>query len=59
MDAAEVERRRREGVVARGRGLVAGLLMGALEHGVDVRVNARARRLRVENDRVVGVDTDG
>jgi succinate dehydrogenase/fumarate reductase flavoprotein subunit len=55
---AEIERRRRDGVLARGRGLIAGLLMGALAHGVDVRANARARRLRVQAGVVVGVETD-
>src|SRR5579872_4173678 len=55
LDDAERQRRRREGVVARGRGLVAALLMAALEHGVHIQTHARARALRVENGVVVGV----
>jgi 3-oxosteroid 1-dehydrogenase len=58
LDEAERQRRRREGVLARGRGLVAALLMAALERGVHIHTNARARALRIENGVVVGVTTD-
>ena len=59
VSADEVDRRRRDGVLARGRGLVAGLLMAALQHGVDVRANTRGRRLLVDRGAVVGVEADG
>ncbi len=43
----------------RGRALVGGLLSALVDAGVEVRTGARATRLAVEDDAVVGVFVDG
>lgn len=53
----EIDRRKRESVIARGRGLVAGLYIGARDLGVRVLTNTRALALRTEDGAVVGVET--
>ncbi len=58
-DAAEVERRQRDGIPARGRGLVAALYAAALQHGVEVRTGARATKLVFAGGAVRGVECDG
>ncbi len=42
-----------------GGGLVAGLLAGCLDAGIEIRLEARVRRLCIANDRVMGVVLDG
>jgi 3-oxosteroid 1-dehydrogenase len=58
-DATEIDRRQRHGIPARGRGLVAALLAGALQHGVEIRTGARATKLVLEGGAVRGVECDG
>jgi succinate dehydrogenase/fumarate reductase flavoprotein subunit len=43
----------------RGRALVGGLLAAIVDAGVEVRIGARAERLALDGDRVVGVIVDG
>jgi succinate dehydrogenase/fumarate reductase flavoprotein subunit len=38
-----------------GRGLIGGLVLGCVERGIDVRTGIRARRLIVEEGRVIGL----
>jgi 3-oxosteroid 1-dehydrogenase len=45
----------RPDTVARGAGLIAGLLRAALQHGAQVELSTPARQLLVEDGRVVGV----
>jgi 3-oxosteroid 1-dehydrogenase len=55
----ELHRRRvDDGVVTMGRALVGGLLMAALDLGVDVRTGTSAAGLEVANGAVVGARTD-
>jgi hypothetical protein len=56
---AELERREREGVVARGCGLVAAILATLLEQGVEVRTGARATSLLTRDGAVTGVVAGG
>jgi succinate dehydrogenase/fumarate reductase flavoprotein subunit len=56
-DAAELARRRREGVLTRGRGLAGVLLRAALSRGVDVRTGVRARSLLLRDGAVAGLAT--
>jgi 3-oxosteroid 1-dehydrogenase len=59
-DGAEIARRRREGVVVKGRALVGGLLTSLRERGGSVRTGARARRLLTDPaGNVVGVEAGG
>jgi succinate dehydrogenase/fumarate reductase flavoprotein subunit len=58
-DAAELERRLREGVETTGRGLVGGLLAALLERGGRLRTQARAERLERRDGAVVGVVAGG
>jgi 3-oxosteroid 1-dehydrogenase len=58
-DASELERREREGIATRGRGLVAGLLAALLERGGDVRTKVRATSLATSKGSVIGVEADG
>jgi 3-oxosteroid 1-dehydrogenase len=59
IDPEEVERRRREGTLTLGRALIAALLEEGLEAGIEVRTNARARRLVSEAGAITGVELDG
>ncbi len=54
-----MEQRRRDGVQTMGSALVGGLLTAVLDAGVDVRTDARATELIVDQGRVVGVRGDG
>ena len=58
-DAAELARRVREGVTARGRGLIAGLTAALLDHGGTVRTRVRVTELARSGDAVTGVRVDG
>jgi 3-oxosteroid 1-dehydrogenase len=58
-DDAEIERRRRSGIMARGRGLVAGLCAAFLEMGGKVETEARVTRLVRRGDAVGGVEVRG
>lgn len=58
-DEAELERRRREGIVVRGHGLVAALAATLLEHGGEIRTGMRATSLLTSGDAVVGVVAGG
>jgi succinate dehydrogenase/fumarate reductase flavoprotein subunit len=58
-DAAEIARRERDGIVTRGRGLIAGLLAALHELGGGVRAGVRAARLITANGAVVGVEAGG
>lgn len=51
------DQRERDGVQTMGRALVAGLLIGALDAGVEVRPSVRVEKLRLDAGRVVGVET--
>ena len=55
----ELARRRRDGIIPRGRGLIAGLYVAARELGVDVRTGVRAGRLLTSGDAVVGLEAGG
>ncbi len=55
-DSAEIERREREGIMVRGRGLVAALAATLLEHGGEIRTGMRATRLLASGGAVVGVE---
>ncbi len=57
--AAELDRRDRDGVLTRGRGLVAGMLAAALERGARLHTGARAVSLVTVGANVVGVRSDG
>ena len=48
-----------KGLVGTGRALVAGLVKGACDKGVQIRRNVRARRLLIERGRVIGVEGEG
>ena len=52
---AELDRRDAEGIVTRGRGVIAGLLSALLRRGAVVHTGARANELIVDQGRVVGV----
>lgn len=54
-DAGELARREREGILTRGRALVAGLYMTVLEHGGEARTAARGTELMVSDGSVIGV----
>jgi succinate dehydrogenase/fumarate reductase flavoprotein subunit len=58
-DAEELARREREGIVARGRGLVAALLATLLELGGEARTATAATRLLTSDGAVVGVEASG
>jgi succinate dehydrogenase/fumarate reductase flavoprotein subunit len=58
-DAREIARRRREGIEARGRGVVGGLFVAARELGVEIRTGVRVDKLLTSNDVVVGVSAGG
>ena len=58
-DFDELERREREGIVARGRGLVAALYDGLRELGGEIHTGVRASNLIVEGGAVVGVEAAG
>lgn len=55
---AEIERRERLGMIARGRGIVAGFLSVVLDRGGEARTGVRAMRLLVEDGAVVGVEAE-
>lgn len=57
--ADELARREESGLEGLGRALVGSLLAGCLEQGVVPQTRARATRLVVEADRVVGVEFEG
>jgi succinate dehydrogenase/fumarate reductase flavoprotein subunit len=59
VEPAEAARREREGTVARGHGLVAGLLAALYEHGGVARTDVRAERLITSNGAVVGAEAAG
>jgi 3-oxosteroid 1-dehydrogenase len=60
LDAQELERRRREGIEARGRGVIGGLLVGLRQLGVDnILTGVRVNRLATRGDAVVGVHAGG
>jgi succinate dehydrogenase/fumarate reductase flavoprotein subunit len=59
LDQAELDRRRHEGIEARGRGVVGGLLVGAREVGVTIRTAVRVTGLETRADVVVGVRAGG
>lgn len=50
------EERRAQGIVARGRALVGGLIEACLEHNVTLINNARARSLVMQGTRVAGLE---
>jgi succinate dehydrogenase/fumarate reductase flavoprotein subunit len=58
-DADEIARREREGLVARGRGMVAAFAATVLEHGGTIRRGARATSVLTDGDAVTGVVVDG
>ncbi len=58
LTADQIEFRRRNGVLGRGRAIAAALLVALERPGVDIRTDARARRLCLEDGAVVGVATD-
>lgn len=58
-DAAELERRVRDGIVARGRGLIAALHAAARDAGATVKTGVRATKLLRRDDAVVGVEAGG
>lgn len=58
-DLDELARRERAGVRVKGAALVGALLHAVLDRGGDVQLDAPARRLVVEEGRVVGVVVDG
>ena len=58
-DEVEIDRRRRSGIVARGRGLIAGLYAALLEMGGAVETRARVTRLVRRGAAVVGVEVGG
>jgi len=49
--------REQDGVQTMGRALSAGQFLGALAAGVEIQVGQRVTRLRVEDGRVIGVET--
>src|SRR5262249_12157419 len=55
----ELELRSRDGLVMRGRGLIAALLATLLELGGQAVSGARAQRLLGSSDGIVGVEADG
>ncbi|NLU77955.1 FAD-dependent oxidoreductase [Micromonospora sp. HNM0581] len=57
-DETEVARRERDGVVAVGAGLVAGLVAAADDRGVRFRTGTPARGLLSDGNRITGVRTD-
>jgi succinate dehydrogenase/fumarate reductase flavoprotein subunit len=59
LDQQEMDRRRNEGIEARGRGLIGGLLVGLQEMGVDIRSGVRVSGLETRGDAVVGVHAGG
>ncbi|GAA1653219.1 FAD-dependent oxidoreductase [Georgenia ruanii] len=54
----EMERRLAHNIRGGGPALIAGLLQALLEHGVEPWTSARARRLLVDDERVVGVEVE-
>ena len=58
-DPAEIARRERDGIVTRGRGLIAGLLAALYELGGNARAGVRATRLLTSGGAVVGVEAGG
>ncbi|ATE65456.1 FAD-dependent oxidoreductase [Rhizorhabdus dicambivorans] len=56
LDPVVIGDRMAKGLVGLGMALMAGLIKGALDKGVVFRRNARARRLMIENDAVVGLE---
>jgi 3-oxosteroid 1-dehydrogenase len=56
---AELERRVRDGIFARGPGLIGGMLAAIVALAVDVRISTRAISLVTASGRVVGVEADG
>src|SRR6185437_9884996 len=58
-DAAEIERRQREGIVSRGHGMVASFAATVLEHGGVIRTGMRATSVIMEGDAVAGVHAGG
>jgi len=58
-EVAELERRRRDGIVTRGRGMIAALYSTLLELGGDIRTRAKAEELLLEDGTVVGARVGG
>jgi succinate dehydrogenase/fumarate reductase flavoprotein subunit len=58
-DAAELQRRVREGIVARGRGLIAALYAAFLDAGGRVVLDARGTKLVTAGGAVTGVEAAG
>jgi len=55
LDMAMIAERMQQGLVACGQALIAALLEGCLERGVEIVMGSRARRLVRSGDRVTGV----
>jgi 3-oxosteroid 1-dehydrogenase len=59
IDAAEMARRKREGILAKGAGLVAAMCLTARQLGATIRTGVRAARLLTRDGAVIGVEADG
>src|SRR5262249_43528202 len=59
LDQHTLDGRRKEGIEARGRGLIGGLLVGLQDRAVTVRTGVRVTGLETHDDAVVGVRAGG
>ncbi|MBV9577191.1 MAG: FAD-dependent oxidoreductase [Chloroflexi bacterium] len=59
IDAAEISRRERDGIVAKGVGVCAAMCMTAERLGATLRTGRRATRLVPRDGAIIGVEADG